>query len=151
MHDVDVVCLFSSRSTRPTIGTLSTSASTSSSCPSFFGTSWSGCVASSESSDAMWGNRLTHSLTHLLSCTRTFLTFFTHLQIPGVKHVYHEITPWLAFETTWATVGAAAFQLYYFALEPLGAVSSPFIPYLCSCLVTSDSVSYSCSISPKCS
>lgn len=52
----------------------------------------------------------------------TSLTFFSHLQIPGVKHVYHEITPWLAFETTWATVGAAAFQLYYFALEPLGAL-----------------------------
>jgi hypothetical protein len=56
---------------------------------------------------------------------RTFLVFLTQASVPSfVPAISYQINQYLAFELNWSVAFTVSYLAYYFALEPVGAVSA---------------------------
>ena len=72
----------------------------------------------------------------IIRMNRSSLVFTTTIHLPPfIPYVYIPLSNYLAFETSFASAGAILYQLYYFALEPIGAVSDP-VQYIVSTFLT---------------
>lgn len=56
--------------------------------------------------------------------TRTFQVFATQIPVPSViPAIHHRFNDYLVFDLNWSAIQGGLYLLYYFALEPVAAVS----------------------------
>ncbi len=56
--------------------------------------------------------------------TRTFQVFATQVPVPSIlPAIHHKFNDYLVFDLNWSAIHGGLYLLYYFALEPVAAVS----------------------------